>query len=53
MLDSNIKEMLKGLTESEIATLISLAYKEKQDRAGLKEGECQLLLEFLCGKRFP
>ena len=39
MLDNNIKEMLKGLTESEIATLISLAYKEKQDRDEAKEAK--------------
>ena len=39
MLNNNIKEMLKGLTESEIATLISLAYKEKQDRDEAKEAK--------------
>lgn len=32
MLNNNIEEMLKGLTESEIATLIGLAYREKKDR---------------------
>ena len=32
MLDKNMEEMLKGLTDSEIATLIGLAYREKQDR---------------------
>ena len=37
MLDNNIKEMLKGLTESEIATLIGLAYREKKDRDVAKE----------------
>ena len=30
MLDNNIEEMLKGLTESEIATLIGLAYRESK-----------------------
>lgn len=39
MLDNNIEEMLKGLTESEIATLISLAYKEKKDRNEAKEAK--------------
>ena len=37
MLDNNIEEMLKDLTESEIATLIGLAYREKQDRDEAKE----------------
>ena len=37
MLDNNIEEMLKGLTEGEIATLIGLAYREKQDRDEAKE----------------
>ena len=37
MLDNNIEEMLKGLTDSEIATLIGLAYREKQDRDEAKE----------------
>ena len=37
MLDNNIEEMLKGLTEDEIATLIGLAYREKQDRDEAKE----------------
>ena len=32
MLDKNMDEMLKGLTDSEIATLIGLAYREKQNR---------------------
>ena len=32
MLDNNIEEMLKGLTDSEIATLIGFAYREKQNR---------------------
>lgn len=39
MLDSNIKEMLKDLTENEIATLIDLANKEKQDRDEAKEAK--------------
>ena len=39
MLDNNIEEMLKGLTESEIATLIGLAYKEKQNRDEAKEAK--------------
>lgn len=37
MLNNNIEEMLKGLTESEIATLIGLAYREKKDRDVAKE----------------
>lgn len=37
MLDKNMEEMLKGLTEDEIATLIGLAYKEKKDRYEAKE----------------
>ena len=37
MLDNNIEEMLKGLTESEIATLIGLAYREKQNRDEAKK----------------
>ena len=37
MLDNNIEEMLKKLTEGEIATLIGLAYREKQDRDEAKE----------------
>ena len=39
MLDNNIEEMLKGLTESEIATLIGLAYKEKQNRDEAKKAK--------------
>lgn len=39
MLDNNIEEMLKGLTESEIATLIGLAYREKQNRDEAKEAK--------------
>lgn len=39
MLDNNIEEMLKGLTESEIATLIGLAYREKKDRDTAKEAK--------------
>ena len=39
MLDNNIKEMLKGLTENEIITLIDLANKEKQDRDEAKEAK--------------
>lgn len=39
MLDKNIEEMLKGLTESEIATLIGLAYREKQNRDEAKEAK--------------
>ena len=37
MLDNNIEEMLKGLTDSEIATLIGLAYREKQNRDEAKK----------------
>lgn len=37
MLDKNMEEMLKGLTDGEIATLIGLAYREKQDRDEAKE----------------
>lgn len=37
MLDNNIEETLKGLTESEIATLIGLAYREKQNRDEAKK----------------
>lgn len=37
MLDNNIEEMLKGLTDSEIATLIGFAYREKQDRDEAKK----------------
>lgn len=37
MLDNNIEEMLKGLTDSEIATFISLAYREKQNRDEAKK----------------
>ena len=40
MLDNNIEEMLKGLTEDEISTLISLAYREKQDREEARERKC-------------
>lgn len=39
MLDNNIEEMLKGLTDSEIATLIGLAYREKQNRDEAKEAK--------------
>lgn len=39
MLNNNIEEMLKGLTESEIATLIGLAYREKKDRDVAKEAK--------------
>ena len=39
MLDNNIEEMLKGLTDSEIATLIGLAYREKQDRDEVKKAK--------------
>lgn len=39
MLDNNIKEMLKGLTENEITTLIDLACKEKQIRDEAKEAK--------------
>ena len=37
MLDNNIEEMLKGLTDSEIAALIGLAYREKQNREEAKK----------------
>lgn len=37
MLNNNIEEMLKGLTESEIATLIGLAHREKDERDKAKE----------------
>ena len=37
MLDNNIEEMLKGLTESEISALIGLAYKERQNRDEAKK----------------
>lgn len=37
MLDNNIEEMLKDLTDGEIATLIGLAYREKKDRDVAKE----------------
>lgn len=37
MLDNNIEEMLKGLTESEISTLIGLAYRERQNRDEAKK----------------
>ena len=37
MLDNNIEEMLKSMTESEIATLIGLAYREKQNRDEAKK----------------
>ena len=37
MLDNNMEEMLKGLTDGEIATLIGLAYKEQQSRDEAKE----------------
>ena len=37
MLNNNIEEMLKGVTEGEIATLIGLAYREKKDRDEAKE----------------
>lgn len=39
MLNNNIEEMLKGLTENEIATLIGLAYREKKDRDVAKEAK--------------
>ena len=39
MLDKNIEEMLKGLTDSEIATLIGLAYREKQNRDEAKKAK--------------
>lgn len=37
MLDNNIEEMLKGLTDGEIATLIGLAYREQQGRDEARE----------------
>lgn len=37
MLVNNIAEMLKGLTEDEISTLIGLVYREKQDRDETKK----------------
>ena len=37
MLDKNMEEMLKGLSDSEIATLIGLAYREKQNRDEAKK----------------
>ena len=40
MLDNNIEETLKGMTESEIATLIGLAYREKQNRDEAKKTKC-------------
>lgn len=39
MLNNNIEEMLKGLTENEIATLIGLACREKKDRDVAKEAK--------------
>lgn len=39
MLNNNIEEMLKGLTEDEIATLIGLASREKKDRDVAKEAK--------------
>lgn len=39
MLDKNMEEMLKGLTDGEIATLIGLAYREKKDRDVAKEAK--------------
>lgn len=39
MLNNNIEEMLKSLTEDEIATLIGLAYREKKDRDVAKEAK--------------
>lgn len=39
MLNNNIEEMLKSLTENEIATLIGLAYREKKDRDVAKEAK--------------
>ena len=39
MLDKNIEEMLKDLTDGEIATLISLVYREKQDRDEVKKAK--------------
>lgn len=37
MLDNNIEEMLKSLTDSEIVTLIGLAHREKDERDKAKE----------------
>lgn len=37
MLDNNIEEMLKGLTDDEISTIVRLAYREQQDRKEAKE----------------
>ena len=37
MLNNNIEEMLKCLTDGEIATLLGLAYREKKDRDEAKE----------------
>lgn len=37
MLDNNIEEMLKDLTDDEIATIVSLAYKEQKNRDETKE----------------
>lgn len=37
MLDINMKEMLQGFTNEEIAKLIDYAYKEKQSRDEAKE----------------
>ena len=37
MLDKNMEEMLKGLTENEITTFINLAFKERKDRYETKE----------------
>ena len=37
MLGKNMEEMLKGLTDSEIATLIGFAYREKQNRDEAKK----------------
>lgn len=39
MLDNNIEEMLKGLTDGEIATLIGFAYREKQNRDEVKKAK--------------
>ena len=39
MLDKNMEEMLKGLTDSEIATLIGFAYREKQNRDEAKKAK--------------
>ena len=39
MLDNNMEEMLKGLTDSEIDTLIGLAYREKQNRDEAKKAK--------------